>query len=131
MDSLTSVPFPEWCKDIDHFIHAGQSFKEEGTLNTFALLPSFCHGMTLEERKKTVGIIDKHEGVTIIELCKELHKECSIAYKDQQNIRVCYDLTKTYPEQVTMESPSVAERAAAEEIPEFQKWLQPMRLFQT
>jgi hypothetical protein len=49
---------------------------------------------------------------------KELHKECSIANKDQQSIQVCYHLTKTYPEQVTIESPSVAHRAAAEGIPE-------------
>jgi hypothetical protein len=118
MDPLTSLSFPQWCKKIEHFIQAGQSFKTEGPLNTYALLPSFWHGMTVEERKNTVGIIDKHDGVFTVELCKELHKECSIAYKDQQSIRVCYDLTKAYPEQLDMESPSIAEREAVREAPE-------------
>ncbi len=53
-----------------------------------------------------------------VEHCKELHKECSIAYKDQHSIRVCYNLAKTYPEQLNMESPSMAERAVAEEVVE-------------
>jgi hypothetical protein len=73
-------------------------FKTEGPLNTYAPLPSFWHGMTLEERKKTVSIINKYGGVFTTELCKELHNECSIVYKDQHSIRVCYDLTKAYPE---------------------------------
>jgi hypothetical protein len=118
MDPLTSICFPQWCKKIKHFIQAGQWFKTEGPLNTYALLPSFWHGMTLEERKKTVSTIDKHDGVFSIELCKELHKECSIAYKDQHSIQVCYDLSKAYPEQLNMESPSIAERAAVREAPE-------------
>jgi hypothetical protein len=118
MDPLTSVCFPQWCKKIEHFIQAGQSFKTEGPLNTYALLPSFWHGMTLEERKKTVSTINKHDGVSRVELCKELHKEYSIAYKDQQSIRVCYDLLKACPEQLNMESPSIAERAAVREAPD-------------
>jgi ABC-type cobalamin/Fe3+-siderophores transport system ATPase subunit len=65
--------------------------------------------MTLEERRKTVSIIDTHNGMLSIELCKELHKERNIAYKDQQSIRVCHDLTKAY---------SIAERAAVKEAPE-------------
>ena len=73
--------------------------------------------MTLAERKKTVAIIDKYDGLFTVELCKELRKECSIAYKDQQSIRVCYDLTKAYPEQLDMESPSVAARSAVIEAP--------------
>jgi hypothetical protein len=86
-DPPTSVCFPQWCKKIEHFIQAGQSFKMEGPLNMYAPLPSFWHGMTLEERKKAVSLMDKHEDVLTAELCKELHKESSIAYKDQQSIK--------------------------------------------
>jgi hypothetical protein len=43
---------------------------------------------------------------------------CSIAYKDQQSIWVCYNLTKAYPEQLNMESPSITESAAVREAPE-------------
>jgi hypothetical protein len=52
MDPLTSICFPQWCKKIEHFIQASQSFKTEGPLNTYALLPSFWHGMTLEEAEE-------------------------------------------------------------------------------
>jgi hypothetical protein len=110
----TSIWFLHWCKKIEHFILS----HSRRNLNTYALLPSFWHGMTLEERKKTVSIIDKHDGPFTIELCKELHKQCSIAYKDQQSVRVYYDLTKAYPKQLDMESPYIAERAVVREAPE-------------
>jgi hypothetical protein len=83
---------------------------EEGPLNTYALL---------HHHFGTVGIINTHEGMFTMELCKELHKECIITYKDQQSVQVCYNLPKTYPEELNMESPSIiVDRAAAGEVPE-------------
>jgi hypothetical protein len=117
MDPLTSICFLQWCKKKEHFIQAGQPFTTEGPLNTYAFLPSFWHGTALEERKKTVSTINKHDGMFRVELCKELHKECSITHKYQQSIQVCFDLLKAYPGQlnIIMESPSITERAAVRE----------------
>jgi hypothetical protein len=71
----------------------------------YALLPGWWHGTLTEQKKKIVGVIDKHEGFTP-QCCKELKSQCSIPFVDQQLVRVCYEMAKQHPEHLGMGMPS-------------------------
>ena len=109
MDPRTSLSFPDWCKKIQHFLQAGQSFVAPvGPINKYAMLPSFWHGMTPYEKKKVIATIDLHVNYSIA-CSKALYSECHIPYSDQQNIRVCYDCAKECPDQLEMGLPTTIE----------------------
>jgi hypothetical protein len=94
MDPRTMVPFPEWCKKIEHFLQAGQSFKSEEPAQLYRLLPSVLHGMTPAEKSQMVAMIEVHGGEVSVDLCKALRSECSIPFKDQHSMFVAYNLAK-------------------------------------
>ena len=62
--------------------------------------------MTPDEKRKVVGVIDKHNGNFSVECLSELVSECSIHKKDLQNIRVCWELSKEHPEHLDMGVPT-------------------------
>ena len=74
-DPRTSLSFPECCSKIQNFIQAGKSFVAPvGTIDKYEMLPSFWHGMTLDEKKKVMVTIDLH-GSYSIACSKALYSE--------------------------------------------------------
>jgi hypothetical protein len=114
MDPRTMIPFPEWCKKISPFLLAGQKFKSETPIDKYALLPAWWHGTSVEDKKKVIQVIDRH-GAFSPDCCIELRQECHIAYADQQNARVCYELAKESPEQLEMGIPDSQTISAAQD----------------
>jgi hypothetical protein len=105
MDPRTVISFPEWCKKIALILAAGQKFRSETPVDMYALLPGWWHGTLPKEKKKIVGVIDKHDGFTP-ECCKELKSHCHIPFADQQIVRICFEMAKQHPEQLEMGVPS-------------------------
>ena len=79
-----------------------------GTIDKYAMLPLFWHGMIPDEKKKVMETIDLH-GSYSIACSKALYSECYIPYYDQQSIRICYDCAKGCPEQLGMGLPTTNE----------------------
>jgi hypothetical protein len=97
LDPRTRVPFVEWCKKIQSFLHAGETFKVEKVEDDlFLLLPSFWHGMPPVERKGICNLINEKEGFTV-ECLQRLYSDFSIPFSEMQNLRVCYELAKADP----------------------------------
>jgi len=84
---------------------AGQKFKSEAPVDMYALLPGWWHGTLPEDKRKIVGVIDKHNGFTP-QCCQELKTQCRVPFNDQQIVRVCYEMAKQHPEQLEMGVPS-------------------------
>ena len=62
MDPINMVPFPAWCKKIDHFLQLGKSFKSEEPAQIYRLLPSMWHVMTPADKSQMVALINTHGG---------------------------------------------------------------------
>lgn len=101
------VPFGEWCKKIEHFIQAGQTFYQPAdTRDIFALLPAFWRGMRPCERQLVVSIIDDHHhGQFTVACVRELHSVCHVLLKDMQLLRVCYEVAKQHPDHLVVDRP--------------------------
>ena len=56
----------EWCSlpRQQSFLQGGLNFKPETPEDKYALLPAWWHGMTPEEKKKAVAIVDTEGGWT-------------------------------------------------------------------
>jgi hypothetical protein len=105
MNQRTVISFPEWCKKIASILAAGQKFKSETPVDMYTLLLGWRHGTLPEEKKKIVGVIDRHNGFTP-ECCKELKSHCHIPFADQQIVRIFFEVAKQHPEQLEMGVPS-------------------------
>jgi hydrogenase maturation factor len=104
----THRDFPTWCKEIMSSLQTGQEFKVESDVDTYALLPSFWHGMTLADKMICVSIINRHDGFTVA-CVNELMTEASIPLKDLQNLCLCYEMTKQHPSHLEMGTPSFSQ----------------------
>jgi hypothetical protein len=51
MNPRTVIWFPEWCKKIAPILAAGENFKSETPVDTYALLPGWWHGTLPEEKE--------------------------------------------------------------------------------
>ena len=91
------VSFEEWCKRIAHFLQGGESFKPEVISDGYALLPSFWHGMTVEEKKMAASIFAAHGSSYTVDCLRELHRRSHIQMADMQNLRVCLELAAQDP----------------------------------
>lgn len=107
------VSFAEWCKRISHFLQGGQTFKEESLKDVYALLPSFWHGMTPDEKKRGMSILQEHDSSYSVACIKALHSKLYVPLVEMQNLRVC--LTHA------LKDPSHLERG----VPELQPVQQP------
>jgi hypothetical protein len=45
MDPCSQLSFDQWCKNIEGFLQAGETFKEEESLSMYAMLPSTWYDM--------------------------------------------------------------------------------------
>lgn len=120
LDPRTRVVFTEWCKRILPALTTGQEFKVESDIDVYSLLPSFWHGMLPEEKKKAVNIVDSHGAEFNADCVQCLLDELSIAVKDLQNLRLCYEMAKEYPAHLEMCAPSTEQIAAAQFNPELE-----------
>ena len=82
------LPFGEYMATprMQSFLQGGQNFKVETSVQKYELMPSFWHGMELEEKRLVVRIVDKHAAWTP-EFVVELYSMAHIAMKDMQNLR--------------------------------------------
>ena len=56
------MPFPEWCKAIEPFMQASDSFDlvtQNSAVDFYKLLPAFWHGMCPSEKKKVMSVIER------------------------------------------------------------------------
>jgi hypothetical protein len=105
LDPRSRVSFPDWCKKIEHFLQAGETFKVEDPVVLYELLRLTWHSMTPVYKQNVISVVESHGTQFTVELCKALYTECSIPYKEQNSLRVCYYLVKKHPEQVLMMDP--------------------------
>ena len=92
------VAFPDWCKRISHFLQGGESFKAEGCMkDVYLLLPSFWHGMTPDEKKLGMSILEEHNYCYSVPCLKDLHAKLHVPLAEMQNLRVCLDLARNDP----------------------------------
>jgi len=89
-------------------------------IEKYDLLPSFWHGMTPQEKKKAVTIIDKHGGEYNLDCIQELVRDVSIPIKDLQSLCLCYDLAKEHPSHLDMGIPSQNWIKTAQKNPELE-----------
>ena len=73
-------------------------------IDKYALLPSYWHGMTPDEKKKVLATVAQHGSYTP-ECCIALRDNCYIPLKDFQNIRVCIGCAREDPLQLNMGIP--------------------------
>jgi hypothetical protein len=58
------------------------------------------------EKHKVISVVESHGTQFTVDLCKVMRIECSIPYKEQNSILVCYDLAKKNMDQLlVMELP--------------------------
>ena len=96
------VPFPEWCKNIEHLLQAVQLLKSEEPAQLYCLLPSIWHGMNLAEKIQMVAMINAHGGEVSVDICKALFSEWIILLKDQKPMFVAYEIYKMHPEHMLL-----------------------------
>ena len=96
------LEFPDWCKKISTDLEAGQQFKLETSVDIYSILPPVWLAMEPAEKKKVSSVIDAFDGCFPVECVQKLKSECSIAVKDMQNIRVCYETAKKHPDHLDM-----------------------------
>lgn len=101
------LSFAEWCKKIDHFLQAGQTFHQPSSAHdVFALLPAFWRGMTAVDRRAAVDIIDEHHhGEFTVACLQDLHERAHVLLKDMQLLRVCYEVAKRHPDHLLVDRP--------------------------
>jgi hypothetical protein len=73
LDLRTRVQFPDWCKNIEHFLQAGKTFKVEDHVDLYAFLPPTCHGMPKVNKFKVVSVAESHGTHFSDDLCKVLY----------------------------------------------------------
>jgi hypothetical protein len=62
MNPTCQLPFVDWCKKISNHLQAGQTFKSELFRDDpYLLLPTLWHGTIPEDKKKIMGVLEKHE----------------------------------------------------------------------
>ena len=113
MDPIVRLTFPGWSKKIESVIQIGQSFKsDEGgvgyQIDTYILLPSIWYGMSPDEKKDVVAIIDKHGGYYVACLL-ELYEKCFIATKEFHSICVCVECSSKEPAHLERGVPMASE----------------------
>ena len=108
------VPFPEWCQKISHFLQGGESFKEEKLVDSYALLPSFWHGMTPAEKKRAMLILNSHADTFTAACVKELSEKMHVQMSEMQNLRLCLELALRDPSHLDRELPSNSTSVPAE-----------------
>jgi hypothetical protein len=89
-------------------LKTGQEFKVESNVDTYALLPSFWHGMTPADKTICVSIINMHDGFTVA-CVNELMTKASIPLKDLQNLHLCNEMVKEHPSHLEMGTPSFSQ----------------------
>ena len=114
------VGFPAWCKRIEHYLQGGESFKPEVVRDTYALLPSFWHGMTPEEKKHAVEILAAHDNSYSPACVKDFHSKLHVPMPDMQNVRVCLELAANDPSHLERGVPERSTMAAPTEVTEAQ-----------
>ena len=94
------VSFEEWLKRIEAHLQAGATFKFETLKEKFWLLSPLWHGMSPDERRATIKVIDEHHASFTVECVQDLKSKCHIAPADMQKIRVAYDVSKEDPSSI-------------------------------
>ena len=112
------VSFPEWCKQISHFLQGGESFKEEQLVDSYALLPTWWHGMTPDEKKKALSILNSHQGSYTVACVKELHTTMHVPMPEIQSLRLCLELALEDPSHLERELPAASTSTGTDEVTE-------------
>lgn len=108
LNPRTRLSEDEWLAKIKPFLQGGATFKSAadiGTAELYRMLPSLFHGMSVEEKKQLMSIMDKHDGWYSVECVREIHSSLSVPYSDMHNLRLCTTLCKEHPEMLEMEVP--------------------------
>ena len=104
LNPLHRISFGEWCIKISSFLEGGQSFKDPGPIDKYAMLPPYWHGMIPEEKGKVFRVIEKH-GAFSVPCVMELGTECNIPMTEMQHMRLCYEVAKENPVHLTLGLP--------------------------
>ena len=120
LDPNVRLSFPEWCKKIGKFLTAGGLFKEENVepsaREKFDLLPSFWKGMSEAERKIVMTIMSTNQFKYTATALQQLHKECTIAYGQMNDLRVCVIIAQEHPESLAFEPTLMSEEDVSNDI---------------
>ena len=109
------MDFPRWCERIGSFLEGGDQFKPESPLDVYAALPPAWVGTTVEEKKRIVEIVDKHDGWTVA-CVKELHAEVRIPIADMQSIQLGVATAKRFPGHLELVQPPAEAQKVAPEV---------------
>jgi hypothetical protein len=93
MDPHSQLSFDQWCKNIEGFLQAGETFKEEEPIYMYAML---------HENRNMMNVIDSYGAVFLVDLYKALRTDCSSPFKEIHPMLMCYDLAKKHPEHLGM-----------------------------
>jgi hypothetical protein len=95
------IPFPEWCKKLEQFMMAADSFDlftQSEDVDEYTLLPTFWQAMPAEEKKAVVAIVhrfkDKMWGA---ECCRELMTAMNCNLSDLPSLQPCIFLAMDDP----------------------------------
>ena len=108
-------PFAEWIVGKSHFLEGGLNYKRSSDFSSpeylYSLAPAFWQGMTSEEKKNVMAIIDRHDGLYTVACVNELHSEMRIPLSDMQDLRVCREMALKNPTHLEMVAPAAVPEA--------------------
>jgi len=113
LDPTCSIPFLEWCKKIEGFLHAGDSFKSDGDIDEYLYLPVFWHAMLPDEKKQALDIVNEHHSRWSPSCVLALHTACSIPLADMHLLQTCISLAIANPGHLDRGVPTDEERRSS------------------
>jgi len=91
LDPRTRLDFKAWCDKISPFLLGGQTFKEEEDITAeyiYEMMPAFWKGMTVDERKKLMGLAKSYNYNFTFEMVKTAIKELHIPMANMHGARI-------------------------------------------
>lgn len=86
------IPFADWCKKIEPFMKAADSFDlvtQSKTIDTYKLLPAYWQAMEPAQKRSAVAIVKRHESSWNLDCLLELKDALTLTAKQLPALQTC------------------------------------------
>lgn len=94
------IPFADWCKKIEPFMKAADSFDlvtQSKTIDTYKLLPAYWQAMEPAQKKRAVAIVKRHDSSWNLDCLLELKDALALTTKLVPSLQTCVWLANDNP----------------------------------
>ena len=93
------LPFKDWCKKIEHYMHAYDSFDlvNQSNVDEYPLLPELWQSMVTEEKSKDLYVFHLHDYMWTPSCVMDLKNNFHLTMKEVDSLQVCIWLALDYP----------------------------------